>query len=98
MKELTELEIHRRLISAQIKREIKECKDGILSRTRIEIDSLSDRLQDQQKAINAITERLMDLALYENKLINRTEDLIKYNELIRLEIHKLKELVIPTIT
>ena len=78
--ELTEIENHRRLISAQIKREIAKANETLKKDFQHKINNLDSRLQEQQKMINVITDRLMQLSLYENKLIlesNKLRKLIK---------------------
>lgn len=75
MGELTELEQHRRMITAQIKREIEATKQELRKEYQSKYDNLDSRLQEQQKAINIITHRLMDLSLYENKLIIESQQL-----------------------
>ena len=71
--ELTELETHRRLISAQIKREIQVSETETWRGIERRFDRIESRLAEQQNAINIMTSRLMDLALYENRLINEME-------------------------
>ena len=77
MTELTELENHRRMITAQIKREVEATKQELRKEYQSKYDNLDSRLQEQQKAINVITHRLMDLSLYENKLILQSEKVAK---------------------
>lgn len=93
MTHLTELETHRRMITAQIKREIaiavKEIREEFLSK----LSSLDSRLQEQENAINTISHRLMDLSLHESKLINETQTMKKRNDLMFDRLEKMKHLV-----
>lgn len=91
MAELTELEMHRRLITSQIHTAFNQCKEDLRKEFSSQIYSLHSAIQEIQVSLNLHTERLMDLALYENKLINETQLMQKRNEQISHELIELKK-------
>ena len=93
MTELTELETHRRLITAQIKRELADCKNEIRRELIMRYEILESRMAQQQHAINVITERLMNLALTESKVINQSEKMLQRNDIMLEKLRKVNELI-----